>query len=54
MLNDKSTIDREFGNLLSIKDNYPKYVISFNDFETPNTYKGIKHIVLNKFLINFK
>jgi len=54
MLNDKSTIEREFGNLLDIKDNYPKYVISMDYFETPNTYKGIKHLLLDDFLINFK
>ena len=27
MLFDQKTIDREFGNLMAIGDNYPKYVI---------------------------
>ena len=54
LLNDSSTIDREFGNLLLIKDNYPKYVISFNSFTTPNTYKGIKHLTLLEFLTEYK
>ena len=54
LLKDSSTIEREFGNLLEISDNYPKYVVSFDDFETPNTYKGIKHLVLENFLLNFE
>ena len=54
MLNEKETIEREFGNLLEIKDNYPKYVISYDPFQTPNTYKGIKHLILDNFLMNFK
>ncbi len=50
LLSEQKTIDREFGNLLKIKDNYPKYVISFDDFSSPNTYKGIKHFTLLDFL----
>jgi hypothetical protein len=29
---DESTKDREFGNLLEIKDNYEKIVLSMDDF----------------------
>lgn len=53
LLDDQKTIDREFGNLLIIKDNYPKYVISLDDFSSPNTYKGIRHLALADFLMNF-
>ncbi|MCD6543402.1 MAG: ATP-binding protein, partial [Flavobacteriaceae bacterium] len=53
LLKDETTIKREYGNLLEIKDNYPKYVVSFDDFETPNTFEGIKHLVLEKFLLEF-
>ena len=53
LLENQTTIDREFGNLLALNDNYPKYVISFDDFSAPNTYKGIKHFTLLDFLINF-
>jgi len=42
--------EREFGNLLSIKDNYPKYVISMDEFIGNNKYKGIKHIHIRDFL----
>ena len=45
----ESTIQREYGNLLKIKDNYPKYVISMDDFQG-NTYKGIRHLHLKQFL----
>ena len=53
LLKDELTIDREFGNLLKISDNYPKYVISFDTFNAPNTYKGIKHFLLIDFLTEF-
>jgi len=53
LLKDELTIDREFGNLLKISDNYPKYVISFDTFNVPNTYKGIKHFLLIDFLTDF-
>lgn len=36
--------EREFGNLLDIKDNYPKYVISMDKLTEKSEYKGIKHI----------
>jgi len=49
LLKDKKTIEREFGNLLLIKDNYPKYVVSFDSFSAPNTYKGIRHFTLLDF-----
>jgi len=45
----ESTIQREYGNLLKIKDNYPKYVISMDEIQG-NTYKGIKHLHLKQFL----
>jgi len=40
---------REFGNLLLIKDNYPKYVVSLDEYQTGN-YMGIKHMHLIDFL----
>ena len=35
----KETIDREFGNLLNIKDNFPKMVISMDELAGTN-YQG--------------
>jgi uncharacterized protein len=54
LLNEQSTIDREFGNLLLIKDNFPKYVISHEVVPFQNTYKGIAHLSLKQFLFEFR
>jgi predicted AAA+ superfamily ATPase len=43
------TIEREFGNLLKIQDNYPKTVITREAFDG-NTHKGIQTISLEMFL----
>lgn len=51
VINDE-TRQREFGNLMKIQDNYPKYVISMTPLMTNNDYNGIKHINLRNFLKN--
>ncbi|WP_285055475.1 hypothetical protein [Pedobacter ginsengisoli] len=51
LLYDKKTIEREFGNLAEIADNYPKYVVSMDEIKPTNTYKGIQHIHLREFLL---
>lgn len=43
------TISREFGNLLKIKDNYPKIVVS-GERSFESTYEGIEHIYIRDFL----
>jgi len=50
-LTDQSTANREFGNLLLIKDNYPKYVVTFNDIIEGSDYQGIKQMNLVDFLL---
>lgn len=47
---DDATRTREFGNLRSIKDNYPKYVISMTPLVTKADDKGITHLHLRRFL----
>ncbi len=47
------TKEREFGNLLAIKDNFPKYVITMDDYSGAS-YEGIQHIPLKEFLHEFK
>ncbi len=46
---DEKVKQREFGNLLMIKDNYPKYVVSL-DTVPISSYKGVIHINLQDFL----
>ena len=53
ILQDEKTIEREFGNLLKINDNYPKIVVSMDEF-TGNTYEGIKHLHIRKFLTEWR
>jgi predicted AAA+ superfamily ATPase len=48
-LDGPDTFNREFGNLLKIEDNYPKIVVSREQFEG-NTYEGIRHIRIREFL----
>jgi len=49
-LTEEKTIAREFGNLLAIKDQYPKMVITYDTF-SGNTYQGIEAISLRTFLL---
>lgn len=49
VLADQKVIDREFGNLLKIKDNFPKIVVSSDTFQV-QSYQGIKHINIRNLL----
>ena len=40
---------REFGNLMAIKDNYPKMVVSMDEY-APANIEGIRHVHLKDFL----
>ncbi len=53
LLSDKKTIDREFGNLLAINDNYEKIIVSMDKISFDN-YEGIKHFTLINFLTDFE
>lgn len=46
----KATAEREFGNLLLIPDNYPKYVVTLNDVIIGNDYQGVKQVNFLDFL----
>ncbi len=52
LLTEQSTIDREFGNLALIRDNYRKMVVSM-DAQLTNTVNGIEHWNLLRFLQEF-
>ncbi len=49
LLASEDTKEREFSVLENIKDNYPKYVLSMDEFDMSRN--GIKHVNLIKFLV---
>jgi len=51
-ITEKQTMTREFGNLLALKDNYPKYVITLDEY-SGTSFEGIKHLPLRQFLYEF-
>lgn len=48
---EEKTIEREFGNLEALKDNYEKIVVTLKD-SFPNTRNGIKTMSLREFLLS--
>lgn len=51
LLASEETVQREFGNLAAIKDNYPKFVISMDPMDGGfSEYPGIRHVRLRDFL----
>ncbi len=51
MLTNEETINREFGNLLEISDNFPKYVVTMDELTEISTYKGIKRMHVKDFCL---
>lgn len=49
-IDSEKTAEREFGNLLKIQDNYPKMVITEDNF-SGNSYEGIHHCSIRQFLM---
>ena len=50
LLADEKTREREFGNLQAIRNNYPKYVVSLDEWTSGSSVDGIKHMHLGEFL----
>ena len=50
-LESETTIQREFGPLLSIEDHYPKYVVSMDEVWKGNI-EGVKHVHVAEFLVD--
>lgn len=50
LISEERTFNREFGNLMPIKDNYPKYVISMTPYMDSSKWEGIIHIPFADFL----
>ena len=51
MLTNQETIHREFGNLLEIPDNFPKYVVTMDEISETSTYKGIIRMHIKDFCL---
>lgn len=51
-IDDETTAQREFGNLLKIQDNYPKFVVTADGF-SGNSHEGIRIWPIRDFLTNF-
>ncbi|MCD6487522.1 MAG: ATP-binding protein [Syntrophobacterales bacterium] len=51
MIPDQKVHDREFGNLLAIRDNFTKIVVSMDEM-TGGEFKGIKHMNIRNFLVS--
>ncbi|MDR3366815.1 MAG: ATP-binding protein [Prevotellaceae bacterium] len=51
MLYDENVMQREFGNLLEIKNNFPKMVVTMDEIPV-GSYKGIRQVHLREFLSN--
>ena len=51
LLASEETIEREFGVLEQIPDNYPKYVVSMDEIDFSRN--GIKHMNIREFLLNY-
>jgi uncharacterized protein len=49
LIPDKKAREREFGNLLQIRDNYPKFVVSMDKMMV-GSEKGIQHLHIMQFL----
>ncbi len=53
LIPDENTWEREFGNLLEIKDNFPKIVVSMDEM-IGKQYKGINHYNIREFLNEYQ
>lgn len=51
MITDQTVHDREFGNLLAIRDNFTKIVVSMDEM-TGGEFKGIRHMNIRDFLVS--
>jgi uncharacterized protein len=51
MLTNEETINREYGNLLEIPDNFPKYVVTMDELTETSTHKGIQRMHVKDFCL---
>ncbi|OFY51010.1 MAG: ATPase [Bacteroidetes bacterium GWF2_41_31] len=51
LLTNQETINREYGNLLEIPDNFPKYVLTMDELSEISTHKGINRMHVKDFCL---
>lgn len=51
MMPDEATRQREFGNLMAVRNNYPKYIVSLDEWTSGSCVDGIMHMHLGEFLM---
>ena len=51
LLSMEQTIAREFGNLLAVQDNFPKYVVTMDQTAETSSFKGIERIHIKDFCL---
>lgn len=51
LLSSEETMDREFGNLLAVPDNFPKYVVTMDYTKETSTFKGIERVHVKDFCL---
>jgi len=51
LLANEGTINREYGDLLEIPDNFPKYVVTMDELSEISTHKGIKRMHVKDFCL---
>jgi len=51
LLSSDKTINREYGNLLEIQDNFPKYVVTLDEITETSTFKGIIQMHVKDFCL---
>ena len=51
MLTNQETINREFGNLLEIPDNFPKFVVTMDELSEISTHKGVNRMHVKDFCL---
>ena len=49
-LENEQVVKREFGNLLNINDQYPKYVVTMDEF-WKDSIEGVQHLYITDFLM---
>ncbi len=50
LIPDERAHEREFGNLLTIPDNHPKFVVSMDEVPDGESFRGIEHVHVRTFL----